>query len=364
MEDVILNKKKVIVGMSGGVDSSVAAGLLLRQGYEVVGVTLKLWADDSYEASRISGGCCSLEDIIDAKRVADQLGIAHYVLNFKDLFKEKVVDYFVDEYLCGRTPNPCIACNRHIKFESMLQKALSMGFDYIATGHYGKVEQDLTSGRYILRKSANTKKDQSYVLYSLTQPQLSHLLLPLGDMTKDETRALATEMGLRVAKKPDSQDICFVEDNNYGGFIERFSGKQQEIGPIVSSSGKILGTHKGFWNYTIGQRKGLGLAYGKPMYVLSVDADSNTVVLGEAGEEFSDNLIAYDINYISIQEASEPFEVMARIRYNGALAEAIVTPMEFGKVKVVFKTPQRAVTPGQAVVFYHDDIVVGGGTIE
>lgn len=359
-----MNKKKVIVGMSGGVDSSVAAGLLLRQGYEVVGVTLKLWADDSYEASRQSGGCCSLEDIIDAKRVADQLGIPHYVLNFKDLFKEKVVDYFVDEYLCGRTPNPCIACNRYIKFESMLQKALSMGFDYIATGHYAKVEKDLASGRYILRRSANTKKDQSYVLYSLTQPQLSRLLLPLGDLTKEETRALATEMGLRVAKKPDSQDICFVEDNDYGGFIERFTGKQQAIGSIISSSGKMLGTHKGFWNYTIGQRKGLGLALGNPMYVLSIDACSNTVVLGEAGEEFSDNFNAFDINYISFEDAHEPFEVMARIRYTGALAQAVVTPIEFRKANIVFKTPQRAVTPGQAVVFYHDDIVVGGGTIE
>ena len=358
-------RKKVMIGMSGGVDSSVAAALLLEQGYEVVGVTLKLWAEDSeeLELERPSGGCCSLDDIHDARMVAFKLGIPHYVLNFKDVFRKEVVDYFVEEYQCGRTPNPCIACNRHIKFEGLLDKALSMGFDFIATGHYAKIISNSASGRLELHRGSSIKKDQSYVLYHFTQHQLAHMLLPLAELDKDQTRAIAEKYGLSIARKPDSQEICFVPDQDYAAFIERYTGQKSIPGNFIDSKGNILGIHKGIWHYTVGQRKGLGIAFGVPMFVTGIDVEKNTVTLGVEDEIFQTALTAGDLNFIEISELTEPMSIQAKIRYSAIPAPAMLIPATDKTVKVVFDQPQRAITPGQSVVFYHGESVVGGGTI-
>ncbi len=358
-----MEKKKVMIGMSGGVDSSVAAALLIEQGYEVVGITLKLWAEESDDLARPSGGCCSLDDINDARMVAFKLGIPHYVLNFKEVFRQDVVDYFVKEYQMGRTPNPCIACNRHIKFEGLLDKAMAMGFDYIATGHYAKIITNNQTGRFELHRGASVKKDQSYVLYNFTQHQLSHMLMPIGDMSKDETREIAVKYDLAIAKKPDSQEICFVPDNDYAAFIERYTGKKSVPGNFVDSRGKIIGLHKGVWHYTVGQRKGLGIAFGIPMFVVSINVENNTVTLAQEKEIFKNELIAGDLNFIEILSLGEPIRIEAKIRYSAVPAAATLYPIESNKVKVVFDNPQRAITPGQAVVFYHGESVVGGGTI-
>lgn len=358
-----MEKKKVMIGMSGGVDSSVAAALLQEQGYEVVGVTLKLWSEEDDSLERPSGGCCSLDDINDARMVAFKLGIPHYVLNFKEVFRKDVVDYFVGEYQCGKTPNPCIACNRHIKFEGLLDKALSMGFDYIATGHYAKIVSNPESGRMELHRGVSINKDQSYVLYNFTQHQLSHMLMPIGDLSKDQTRGIALKNELAIAKKPDSQEICFVPDNDYAGFIERYTGKKSVPGNFIDAQGNVLGVHKGIWHYTIGQRKGLGIAFGVPMFVTKIDVQHNTVSLGLEQEIFKTTLIAGDLNFIEISELKEPIEIQAKVRYSAIPAPAILSPLPDGKAKVVFEQPQRAITPGQSVVFYHGESVVGGGTI-
>lgn len=353
-----MEKKKVLIGMSGGVDSSVAAALLKEQGYEVVGATMRLW---SYSDENVCHeGCCSEAAVEDARRVCDKLGIEFYVMNFKELFRERVVDYFVDEYKKGRTPNPCIACNQYLKFDAMLKKALAMGFDAIATGHYAKIEQG-ADGKYILRTADAGKKDQSYVLYQFTQEQLKHTLMPLGDYNKDEVRKKAETLGLNVANKPDSMEICFVEDEDYAEFIRRYSGYEPQPGDILDSRGEVIGRHKGLIYYTIGQRKGLG-AYGRPMFVMNIDAEKNTITLGEKGMEFSDYLIANDVNFISGERLVEPISAEVRIRYQAAGAKSMIEPFGDG-VRVVFETPQRAVTPGQAVVFYEDDRVLGGGTV-
>lgn len=349
--------------MSGGVDSSVAAALLLEQGYDVIGVTMKIWPDSLGEEKIVEGGCCSLSAVDDARRVANHLGIPYYVMNFQDIFEEKVIDYFVEEYQKGRTPNPCIACNRYVKFDALLKKAVAMGVDYVATGHYARVVYDHASGRYLIKKSATATKDQTYALYNLTQEQLKHILMPLGDYTKEETRRLASKLGLTVASKPDSQEICFVEDNNYARFIKERTGQEPVPGNFVDLEGNILGRHKGIIHYTVGQRKGLGIAFGKPMYVLAIDAENNNVVLGESGQEFSSELIASEPNFVSIEKLTGDMKVTVKIRYSAREAEAIISPYEDNKVKVVFKTPQRAITPGQAVVFYDGDVLVGGGTI-
>jgi tRNA-specific 2-thiouridylase len=353
-----------MLGMSGGVDSSVAAALLLEKGYDVVGVTLQIWPDMNEDRQKNEGGCCSLSAVDDARRVADMLGIPYYVLNFKDIFKSSVIDYFIDEYKKGRTPNPCIACNRHVKFEAMLQKAVSMGMDYIATGHYARIEYDSDSGRYLLKKSVTDMKDQTYALYTLTQDQISRVLMPVGDYTKEHVRNLALKLGLSVASKPDSQEICFVEDNDYSRFITENSDYKCIPGNFTDIRGNILGRHKGLINYTVGQRKGLGVSFGKPMYVITLDTDNNTVVLGDDSEVFSGSLIASDINLISTDSIKEPIVVNAKIRYSAKEAKALVSPLEDGKLRVEFDTPQRAVTPGQSVVFYDGDTVVGGGIIE
>jgi len=357
-------KKKVMVGMSGGVDSSVAAAVLLEKGYDVIGVTMKIWPETNSEERLREDGCCSLFAVEDARRVADKLGIPYYVMNFVDIFEDKVINYFTGEYLRGRTPNPCIACNRFVKFEALLQKAVSMGIDYIATGHYAKIVYDDTLGRYLLKKAATASKDQTYALYNLTQEQLARTLMPIGDFTKEQVREKAKELGLPVASKPDSQEICFVPDNDYGKFICENTGQKVEEGDFVDVNGNVLGKHKGIIHYTVGQRKGLGIALGKPMYVVRIDAENNRVVLGEENEVFSSELIADDLNFISIDKLEGEKRVKAKIRYSAKEADATISPLEDGRVKVVFDTPQRAITPGQSVVFYDGDIVVGGGLIQ
>lgn len=359
-----MTKEKVIIGMSGGVDSSVAAALLLEQGYDVIGVTMKIWPESLGEDKIREGGCCSLSAVDDARRVAHHLGIPYYVMNFQEIFEKKVIDYFIEEYQRGRTPNPCIACNKFVKFDALLKKAVAMDVKYVATGHYARVVYDEELGRYLLKKSATASKDQTYALYNLTQDQLEHILMPLGDYTKDETREMAYKLGLGVASKPDSQEICFVEDNDYAGFIKERTGKESEKGFFVDLEGNIIGEHRGIIHYTVGQRKGLGIAFGKPMYVVSIDAEKNQVVLGEAGQEYRSNLTSTKLNFIPFDKLDKEISVMAKIRYSAKEAEAVISPIGEDRVLVRFKTPQRAVTPGQAVVFYKDDILVGGGTIE
>lgn len=354
-------QKSVLIGMSGGVDSSVAAALLKEQGYRVIGATMRLWTYSDNENTNHEG-CCAESAVEDARRVCDKLGIDFYVMNFKDMFREKVVDYFVSEYTKGRTPNPCIACNKHLKFDALLRKARAMDIDYIATGHYAKIEQD-TDGRYILRASDAAKKDQSYVLYNFTQEQLKHTLMPLGSYNKDEVRALAEKYGLDVAHKKDSQEICFVEDDDYAKFIIDYANYTPKSGDILDTDGNKLGEHRGLIYYTIGQRKGIG-AYGRPMFVKEIDAKRNTITLGEKGTEFSDELTASDVNFISGETPDKPIKLQAKVRYQAPPADALLHPLPDGRVRVVFDEPQRAVTAGQAVVFYNGDIVLGGGTVE
>ncbi len=354
-------KKKVMLGMSGGVDSSVAALLLLRDGYDVTGVTLRLRPDE-YMCQSAAGGCCSLDDIDDARRVAYKLGIDHLVLNFTDVFEKDVIDYFAAQYAAGLTPNPCIACNRYVQFDAMLRRAKELDFDYISTGHYAVIEQN-AAGRWLLKK-APASKDQSYVLYSFTQEQLSRTLMPLGSHTKPEARAMAEEAGLPVAHKPDSQEICFVENNDYAGFIERYTGKTAPQGDFVDRSGNVIGRHRGITRYTVGQRKGLGVTFGKPMYVTGIDTVHNRITLGEEGSQYASSLIAADLNFIPFDTLEKEADITAKVRYQAKPAKAKLVPLGDGKVRVDFEEAQRAVTPGQAVVFYDGDLVVGGGTIQ
>ncbi|GAE01690.1 tRNA-specific 2-thiouridylase MnmA [Clostridium botulinum B str. Osaka05] len=354
-------KKKVLVGMSGGVDSSVAAYLLKEQGYEVIGVTMQIWQDDE-EFIEKEGGCCSLSAVADARRVANKIGIPFYVMNFKDAFKRNVIDYFVDEYMEGRTPNPCIACNKFIKFSSFLDKAMAMGIDYVATGHYAIIEKQ--KDRHIIRKSEDDKKDQTYALYNLTQFQLERTLMPCGQYKKSQIREIAKDIGLRVHNKKDSEEICFIPDNDHGRYIKnRFPNKVRE-GNFVDKQGNVLGKHKGIVYYTIGQRKGLGIAFGKPMYVVDINPFKNEVVLGSIEDLLNTELVAKDINYIPFDTLKEPMEVEAKIRYSQIPSKAIITPIDDGRVRVNFHEKQRAITKGQSVVFYKDDLLIGGGIIE
>lgn len=358
--------KKVVVGMSGGVDSSVAAYLLKQQGYDVIGVTMQIWQDEDACSVEENGGCCGLSAVEDARRVAAALDIPYYVMNFKKEFQENVIDYFTEEYLCGRTPNPCIACNRYVKWEALLNRSLSIGADYIATGHYAQVEQ-LPNGRYALRRSASLAKDQTYALYNLTQEQLKRTLMPVGTYSKDEIRAMAEQIGLLVADKPDSQDICFVPDGDYAKFIEdtveQKTGKGLPAGNFVTPDGHILGEHKGIIHYTVGQRKGLGLALGYPAFVLEIRPETNEVVIGTYEESLTQTVRADRLNFMSIEDLTEPRRVFAKIRYNHRGAWCTVEKTGPDEVTCHFEEPQRAVTPGQALVFYDGDHVMGGGTI-
>ncbi|HHT9125086.1 MAG TPA: tRNA 2-thiouridine(34) synthase MnmA [Candidatus Brocadiia bacterium] len=368
--------KRAVIAMSGGVDSSVAASLLVEQGYEVIGLFMRLGiATPTIEESG-KRGCCSVQDAHDARCVADSLGIHFYVLNFKEEFDE-IIDYFCHEYASGRTPNPCILCNQKLKFGRLLRFAQALNADYIATGHYARVEKSPPeAGRYLLKKGIDQRKDQSYVLFSLTQEQLSRALFPLGTMTKDEVRQKARNLNLKTKDKQESQEICFVPENDYRKLIleRRAHGRgdrpvapatgQVEPGIIKDTKGHVLGKHPGIEFFTIGQRRGIGIAFGKPKYVVNINPTENTITIGSGTELLESELTASELNWISISTLENPMEVQAKIRYNHKPSKAMIYPIEEGRVRVIFNEPQMAITPGQAVVFYDGDIIVGGGWID
>jgi len=347
---------KAVIAMSGGVDSSVAAALCLDQGYQCVGVTLKLYKGES--------SCCSLADVNDAKNVAFNLGMGHYVLNFTEEFDKHVVRHFVETYEAGATPNPCIECNRHVKFNLLLLRAMQLDFDLLVTGHYARIAKDPVSGRYLLQKALDEKKDQSYVLYCLTQQQLSMSCFPLGSLSKNEVRKIAEDKNFINAKKNESQDICFVPDGDYGSFIEKYTGKTYPHGDIIDLDGKVIGAHKGLIRYTIGQRRGLGVAANAPIYVAAKSMEANTVTLGPDDALFKNSLTAKDINLIACENLKRPMRVMVKTRYLQTAQSATAEQTGEDSLHIEFDSPQRAITPGQAVVMYDGDTVVGGGTIE
>ena len=365
---------KIAVAMSGGVDSSAAAAILKEQGHELVGFTMQLWnqrrgisVDENGDP--LPSRCCSLDDVYDARRVAEELGVPFYVLNLEDDFERDVVQPFVDSYLSGETPIPCVSCNSRLKFASLDRLAESLGCEKVATGHYARVEFDKASGRYRLLRGRNLQKDQSYFLWELTQQQLSRSLFPLGEMSKPEVRDVAREHSLAVADKSESQEICFVPDGNYAGFIDRYLKAEDAEdrlpgeGDIVSTAGEVVGHHSGIHRYTVGQRRGLGIAAERPLYVIGIDAPQNRVVVGEQDDLLAREFIAARVNWIALDNPREPVRCEVRVRYRHNPAPAAITPLENGRARVVFDEPQRAITPGQATVFYRGDEVLGGGWI-
>lgn len=357
-----MTDKKAMIAMSGGVDSSVAAFLTKEAGYSCIGATMKLFANDDIGVCR-EHSCCSLDDVEDARSVARSMNIPYYVFNYSERFTELVMDKFVEAYENGMTPNPCIDCNRYMKFEKLYSQAKELYCDYVVTGHYARIEFDDNCNRYILKKAIDLSKDQSYVLYSMTQDQLAHTLFPLGGMEKTKTRQIAEENGFINAKKHDSQDICFVQNGSYAEFIEQYTNKKYPEGNFVDMQGNILGKHKGIIRYTVGQRKGLGLSLKEPMYVAKIDVENNTVILAKDAELYSTSLIANNINLISVDRINEPMHIKAKVRYRHTEQPATVTQIDEDTVSIVFDEPQRAITKGQAVVLYDGDVVIGGGTI-
>jgi tRNA-specific 2-thiouridylase len=360
-------KGRVLVAMSGGVDSSLAAYLLKDAGYEVIGVTMRIWDSEKDVPShgpRDYFGCCGAADVEDARRVAQKLEIPFYVLNLKEQFEDEVIGYFCREYLKARTPNPCILCNEKVKFGALLGKAQELEATFVSTGHYARVEYDQARKRFLLKRGKDPKKDQSYVLFSLSQTQLAHALFPLGYFRKEDVRKKALDLGLRVHDKPESQEICFIPGGDYRPFLRRRVSSRIKAGDIVDTQGRILGRHKGLPFYTVGQRKGLGLSGGIPLYVVALDRKRNLMFVGEKEQVYGTGLIADRANWIAMDEFHQPIRVKAKIRHSHKEADATVERSEDGKVKVEFLQPQEAITPGQAVVFYDGDMVLGGGWIE
>ena len=344
-------KKKILLGMSGGVDSSVSAVVLQEQGYEVIGATMKLWEDTE-------------KAIEDAKKVCKKLGIEHHVIDCTEKFRCRVINKFISEYENAKTPNPCVECNRYLKFGAFYEKAKELGCEYIATGHYAKTEYSEKYKRYVLKKSDEEKKDQTYFLYYIPKEEIEYIIFPLQNRTsKEETRKIAEKNSLQVAHKKDSQEICFIPDNDYQKFLQKYSSQKPKVGNIVLKDGTVLGKHNGLINYTIGQRKGLGISYKEPLYVIKLDIQKNQVIVGTEQALYSKELIANEINWLAIDKLKEPLKLKAKVRYRAKEAECTVYPIENEQVKVIFDEPQRAITPGQSVVFYDEDIVVGGGKI-
>ncbi len=360
---VVSDRKTVVVAMSGGVDSSTTAALLVERGYHVIGLMMRLWSEGGEGDDRFSRNrCCSPEAVADARGVCQTLGIPFYLLNFEDVFKRHVVDFFLDGYARGVTPNPCLQCNRNVKFGELLDKALALGADYLATGHYARVRE--RDSRFQLLKGVDPNKDQSYALSMLNQSQLAHALFPLGECSKSETRDMARRFGLRVAEKHESQDLCFVSDGDYRRFLERNTPNVLRAGEIVDTRGNVLGRHKGLAMYTVGQRKGLGIATGQPMYVVGLDAARNRVIVGGAAELGKRELVAGGMNWIAGEPPQGEIRATAKIRYRAAEAAACVTPLDGGRARVIFDQPLRDITPGQAVVLYDGEVCLGGGIIE
>ena len=381
-----IKKTRVVVGMSGGVDSSAAAALLVEQGYEVVGITLKLWPQDC--VNRAEDKCCGPQAVTDARSVCHKLGIPYYLIDEAAEFQKHVIQYFADEYKAGRTPNPCVMCNQNLKFGRLIDRADQLGADFIATGHFARIERPLIpalsppaatvrehggsagervaepgEGRYLLKRGKDLRKDQSYFLFSLRQDQLARAMFPLGEKTKSDTREVARHCNLKTADKEESMEICFVPDNNYGGFLQQANLVQKHRGEIVDGHGHVLGHHEGIEFYTIGQRKGLGLSSPKPLYVVELDAENNRVMVGDDSMLDRDEFLAERCNWHPFEQLTGPVEVTAKIRYNHPGTSATITPLGNNRTKVKLHTPQRAITPGQATVFYQDDLVVGGGWI-